>query len=205
MLRKTLHSTSPQEQTFTPPSHRSYIVPLNDGDTSGSSSSFSAGNGPITSTPVSYRPFRRSPLNESAGSMGAGEGSSSGGMLSSISTIRPALSARRALRSPPPGSDNMSAGTPAESAQTRRFASSLSRRTREKSGSGLGSFAQDVSLMDERSLSIATIQHVGDRQEGEEDYGFDSRELPDSREGSLNDLPVSAFMQRWAILVMSVR
>jgi nuclear transport factor 2 (NTF2) superfamily protein len=59
--------------------------------------------------------------------------------------------------------------------------------------------------MDERSLSIATIQHVGDRQEGEEDYGFDSRELPDSREGSLNDLPVSAFMQRWAILVMSVR
>jgi hypothetical protein len=49
--------------------------------------------------------------------------------------------------------------------------------------------------MDERSLSIATIQHVGDRQEGDEDYGFDSRELPDSHEGSLNDLPVSASMQ----------
>jgi hypothetical protein len=49
--------------------------------------------------------------------------------------------------------------------------------------------------MDERSLSIATIQHVGDRQEGEEDYGSDSRELPDSHEGSLNDLPVSASMQ----------
>ena len=43
--------------------------------------------------------------------------------------------------------------------------------------------------MDERSLSIATIQHAGDGDDGEE--GFDSRELPDSHEGSLERLDVS--------------
>jgi hypothetical protein len=45
--------------------------------------------------------------------------------------------------------------------------------------------------MDERSLSIATIQHGGDEHDGEEE--FDSRELPDPHEGSLDDLQVSVF------------
>ena len=199
MLRKTLHPTTPQEpssQTLTPASHRSFIVPLNDGDTSGSSSSFSAGNGPITSTPVHQRAPRRSMLNESAGSTIPGEGSSAG-MMSTISTIRPAVSTRRALRSPPPGSNlnqnhTNTPGSSTDSTQTRRFASSLSRRTREKSGSE--SFVPDPSLMDERSLSIATIQHAGDGDDGEE--GFDSRELPDSHEGSLRRLDVSGLWIR---------
>lgn len=126
-------------------------------------------------------------LQDSGGSMTIREGEGSGNMgASTMSTIRPAVSTRRALRSPPPGTNYTN--TP-ESTQTRRFVSSLSRRGREKSGPASGSFGEEGSVLDEKSLSIATIEHAGNR-DGEEEEGFDSRGLGGSREGSL-DLDVS--------------
>jgi hypothetical protein len=124
----------------------------------------------------------------------------------SVSTIKPILSVRRAVRSSTSPRDNnnddeddegqgrQGNASPAQTpnlidpVQTRRFISSLSRRNRGRSTvhpatAPVGSDDEDgSSVLDEKSLSIATIQRGGRGSEVGEEVE-DSKELPVWDEG----------------------
>ena len=167
---------------------------------SASSSAFSAG--PISSTPVHVQSRLRQSSTGGADLTTSGSGSTIADGLSA-STIKPILSVRRAVKlSASPRDDHkdqdeegqsQQGASPAQTpnmidpVQTRRFISSLSRRNRGRStghpAAPAGSDDEDgSSVLDEKSLSIATIQRGGRGSEVGEEVE-DSKQSPVWDEG----------------------